>query len=267
MTTRDVQSTVATSQHTVNYDLPLWNGTDITSWQGNLNDAFNKIDTAMFENKTAMLGYQEIADKLEDTNSSTVELVEQVNQQLTDINAKYDEVKAGLQAANQQITEANQAILALQQEDESVKVQMDTMQDDIGKLMEWVTGYIITLETPIVLTADGGNDTCSVESFRFVGGIIECRGEFHINAVSETRDFFLLSVEDTKKLFGIIGINDTNVVVAVLSECGGGGTFVRGIDYVSSKQLRIGIIPSATGTYGFRCRGTITQGKNVTWEG
>lgn len=140
MTSRDIRSTVATSQHTVNYDLPLWNGTDITSWQGNLNDAFNKIDTAMFENKTAMLGYQAIADELENTNSSTVELVEQVNQQLTDINAKYDEVKAGLEAANQQITEANQAILTLQQEDESVKVQMDSMQDDIGKLMQWHTG-------------------------------------------------------------------------------------------------------------------------------
>lgn len=140
MTNRNVQSTVATSNHTTNYDLPLWSGQDITTWQGNLNDAFNKIDTAMYENKTLMLGYKEIADKLEETNDSTVDLVNQVNAQLSEINANYQEVKDGLAAANQKITEAEQAIINLQNEDESVKVQMDTMQDDIGKMMEYHTG-------------------------------------------------------------------------------------------------------------------------------
>lgn len=149
MTNRNAQSTVATSNHTTNYDLPLWSGEDITTWQGNLNDAFNKIDTAMYENKNLMLGYQEIADRLQATNDSTVELVNQVNEQLTEINVNYQEVKDSLVAANQKITEAEQAIINLQHEDDSVKVQMDTMQDDIGKLMEWYVGTIATTNVPI----------------------------------------------------------------------------------------------------------------------
>lgn len=175
MTTRDIQSTVATSQHTVNYDLPLWDGQDITSWQGNLNDAMNKIDTAMYENRTLMLGYQAIADKLEETNSSTVELVNEVNQQLAEINQKYDEVKEQLATAGQKITQAEQAIINLQNEDETVKMQLDTMQDDIGKLMEWHTGINVDLSA----IPNSGDDivgqrggTFRIIGARFVGSVL-----------------------------------------------------------------------------------------------
>lgn len=150
MTNRNIQSTVATSNHTTNYDLPLWSGQDITTWQGNLNDAFNKIDTAMYENKTLMLGYQEIADKLANMNDIAITKVEEMTEQLADINTAYQEVRDNLAAANQKITEAEQAIINLQHEDDSVKVQMDTMQDDIGKLMDICIGRDYNPDTPYV---------------------------------------------------------------------------------------------------------------------
>ena len=66
MRNRDLkESTTTTSAATTNYDLPQWNGEDVTSWMTNLNDAFNKIDSAMWANHTSMAGYDKIASDLQ----------------------------------------------------------------------------------------------------------------------------------------------------------------------------------------------------------
>ena len=43
------KSTVSTTNHTQNYDLPLWTGEDTTSWLTQMNDAMNKIDDGMWK--------------------------------------------------------------------------------------------------------------------------------------------------------------------------------------------------------------------------
>lgn len=48
-------STVTTTNHTANYDLPLWSGEDTTSWLTQMNDAMNKIDDGMVDAKSKAL--------------------------------------------------------------------------------------------------------------------------------------------------------------------------------------------------------------------
>lgn len=215
MTNRDTASTTATSQSTVNYDLPLWSGGDITTWQGNLNDAMDKIDTALFENKTLMLGYKEIADQLEGTNSSTVELVNAVNAQLTEINTKYEEVKAGLEVAVLNITEANQAILNLQAEDIAVKAQLDEMRDDIGKLMEWHAGVWIKYNDVFIIGEDGTAHAKTHDAF-LIGSSVYFR-VIPLDNRTIPYSVCYITEEETENILRLMGLDVNSVTLIGLS--------------------------------------------------
>lgn len=131
------ERTATTTNSTVNYDLPQWNGEDVTNWMTNLNDAFNKIDSAMWENHTAMAGYdkiasdlQKLADDLRVDNSEIREALGIIQrgmaQQLTELNQ-----------AKQAIENANIAITQLQQEDNVLSAMVEDLQDDIGILANY----------------------------------------------------------------------------------------------------------------------------------
>lgn len=128
------ERTATTTNSTVNYDLPQWNGEDVTNWMTNLNDAFNKIDSAMWENHTAMAGYdkiasdlQKLADDLRVDNSEIREALGIIQrgmaQQLTELNQ-----------AKQAIANANIAITQLQQGDNALSAMVEDLRDDIGSL-------------------------------------------------------------------------------------------------------------------------------------
>lgn len=42
---------MSSTNKTANYQLPQWAGTDHPTWQGDMNDAFSKIDAGMQKNK------------------------------------------------------------------------------------------------------------------------------------------------------------------------------------------------------------------------
>lgn len=127
-------STTTTARHTVNYDLPQWNGEDVTSWLVNLNDAFNKIDSAMWENHTAMAGYDKIASDLQ-------KLADDLRVDNSEIRESLDIIQRGmadqltqLNQAKQDITNANIAITQLQQKDNALSTMVEDLQDDVGML-------------------------------------------------------------------------------------------------------------------------------------
>lgn len=128
------ESTTTTSAATVNYDLPQWNGEDVTSWMTNLNDAFNKIDSAMWVNHTAMAGYdkiasdlQKLADGIQVENAEIREALRIVRQNMADQLTQLNQAKTD-------ITNANLAISQLQTEDNALSAMIEDLQDDVGML-------------------------------------------------------------------------------------------------------------------------------------
>lgn len=155
MRNRDLkESTTTTSAATTNYDLPQWNGEDVTSWMTNLNDAFNKIDSAMWANHTAMAGYDKIASDLQ-------KLAERIQVDNTEIREALSIVQQGmadqltqLNQAKTDITNANLAISQLQTEDNALSAMIEDLQDDVGML-----GSNITSLTERVESLEGGNNS------------------------------------------------------------------------------------------------------------
>lgn len=128
------ESTTTTASATVNYDLPQWNGEDVTSWMTNLNDAFNKIDSAMWANHTAMAGYdkiasdlQKLADGIKVDNAEIREALRIVQQGMADQLTQLNQAKTD-------ITNANLAISQLQTEDNALSAMIEDLQDDVGML-------------------------------------------------------------------------------------------------------------------------------------
>lgn len=134
MRKRVADSTVTTRNTTVNYDLPQWSGEDVTSWLVNLNDAFNKIDSAMWENHTAMAGYDKIASDLQKLADDLRVDNSEIRETLGIIQRGMGEQLAQLNQAKQAITNANIAITQLQQEDNALSAMVEDLQNDIGML-------------------------------------------------------------------------------------------------------------------------------------
>lgn len=159
---RATDSTVTTARATVNYDLPQWNGEDVTSWLVNLNDAFNKIDSAMWENHTAMAGYdkiasdlQKLADDLRVDNSEIRESLETIQRGMADQLTQLNQAK-------QDITNANIAITQLQQEDNALSAMVKDLQDDVGMMMNWRKWHAWSPPTEMTLQIVGSDGTTCI---------------------------------------------------------------------------------------------------------
>ena len=77
------ESTVTTTYHTVNYDLPLWAGDDATSWLTQVNDAMNKIDSGIYDAKqsshevvTIAENAQKLAEETKAESDASAKIVE-----------------------------------------------------------------------------------------------------------------------------------------------------------------------------------------------
>ena len=135
MNNRDRASTVSTSMSTTNYDLPLWDGTDITSWQGQLNDAFDKIDTAMHGLQVQINGQQAIADGLQELFDNTSDQNLEIKKLLDAMNKSFAEQQTTIRGLQTDVTEVQTTVGNYDIEFDSMKAQLDNMQDDIGMLM------------------------------------------------------------------------------------------------------------------------------------
>lgn len=148
------ESTVATTASTTNYDLPQWNGEDVTSWMTNLNDAFNKIDSAMWANRTAMAGYDKIASDLQKLADGIKVDNAKIREALRIVQQGMGDQLTQLNQAKTDITNANLAISQLQTEDNALSAMIEDLQDDVGML----GGNLNLLTTRVDnLEKDGGN--------------------------------------------------------------------------------------------------------------
>lgn len=132
------ESTVSTSNHTQNYDLPLWTEGDKTSWLTQVNDAMNKIDSGMVDAKSKALevvGIAADAKKLaEETSAESKESAKTVagyNDRLTAVEATSVEHTNDITALNTRCDQMDVEI-------HSVKETQKKTTEDLGTLADQV---------------------------------------------------------------------------------------------------------------------------------
>ena len=116
------KSTVSTTNHTQNYDLPLWAGEDTTSWLTQMNDAMNKIDDGMVDAKSKALEVvgiaadaKKLADETKAESAASAKIVAGYNDRLT--------------AAEEKIVEHTQDITNLNTRSDQFDVELHSVQE------------------------------------------------------------------------------------------------------------------------------------------
>ena len=116
------KSTVSTTNHTQNYDLPLWTGEDTTSWLTQMNDAMNKIDDGMVDAKSKALEVvgiaadaKKLADETKAESAASAKIVAGYNDRLT--------------AAEEKIVEHTQDITNLNTRSDQFDVELHSVQE------------------------------------------------------------------------------------------------------------------------------------------
>lgn len=116
------KSTVSTTNHTQNYDLPLWAGEDTTSWLTQMNDAMNKIDDGMVDAKSKALEVvgiaadaKKLADETKAESAASAKIVAGYNDRLT--------------TAEEKIVEHTQDITNLNTRSDQFDVELHSVQE------------------------------------------------------------------------------------------------------------------------------------------
>lgn len=116
------KSTATTTNHTANYDLPLWAGEDTTSWLTQMNDAMNKIDDGMVDAKSKALEVvgiaadaKKLADETKAESAASAHIVAGYNDRLT--------------AAEEKIVEHTQDITNLNTRSDQFDVELHSVQE------------------------------------------------------------------------------------------------------------------------------------------
>lgn len=116
------KSTATTTNHTANYDLPLWTGEDTTSWLTQMNDAMNKIDDGMIDAKSKALEVvgiaadaKKLADETKAESAASAKIVAGYNDRLT--------------AAEEKIVEHTQDITNLNTRSDQFDVELHSVQE------------------------------------------------------------------------------------------------------------------------------------------
>lgn len=116
------KSTATTTNHTANYDLPLWAGEDTTSWLTQMNDAMNKIDDGMVDAKSKALEVvgiaadaKKLADETKAESAASAKIVAGYNDRLT--------------AAEEKIVEHTQDITNLNTRSDQFDIELHSVQE------------------------------------------------------------------------------------------------------------------------------------------
>ena len=116
------KSTATTTNHTANYDLPLWAGEDTTSWLTQMNDAMNKIDDGMVDAKSKALEVvgiaadaKKLAEETKAESAASAKIVAGYNDRLT--------------AAEEKIVEHTQDITNLNTRSDQFDVELHSVQE------------------------------------------------------------------------------------------------------------------------------------------
>lgn len=157
-------STVTTTNHTANYDLPLWTGEDTTSWLTQMNDAMNKIDDGMVDAKSKALEVvgiaadaKKLADETKAESAASAKIVAGYNDRLT--------------AAEEKIVEHTQDITNLNTRSDQFDVELHSVQEvqkkttaDLATLAEKVDSNKTEVDSKIIeLTETVTNNKTSTD--------------------------------------------------------------------------------------------------------
>lgn len=146
------ESTVTTTNHTVNYDLPLWAGDDATSWLTQVNDAMNKIDSGIYDAKqsshkvvTIAENAQKLAEETKAESDASAKIVEGYEGRLKTVEDTTAEHTTDLTNLNQRVDTQDTEIHSLQDVDKTILTDIGTLQNG----QESLTTDIEELQTEI----------------------------------------------------------------------------------------------------------------------
>lgn len=135
------ESTVTTTNHTVNYDLPLWAGDDATSWLTQVNDAMNKIDSGIYEAKqsshevvTIAENAQKLAEETKAESDASAKIVKGYEGRLKTVEDTTAEHTTDLTNLSQRVDTQDTEIHSLQEVDKTVLTDIGTLQTGQGSL-------------------------------------------------------------------------------------------------------------------------------------
>ena len=156
-------STATTTNHTANYDLPLWTGEDTTSWLTQMNDAMNKIDDGMVDGKSKALEVvgiaadaKKLADETKAESAASAKIVAGYNdrltaaeekiiehtQDITNLNTRSDQFDVELHSV-QEVQKKTTADLA------TLAAKVDANKSDADANVATVSGKVTALETEV----------------------------------------------------------------------------------------------------------------------
>lgn len=157
------KSTATTTNHTANYDLPLWAGEDTTSWLTQMNDAMNKIDDGMVDAKSKALEVvgiaadaKKLADETKAESAASAKIVAGYNdrltaaeekivehtQDITNLNTRSDQFDVELHSV-QEVQKKTTADLA------TLAAKVDTNKSDADAKIATLSGKVTALETEV----------------------------------------------------------------------------------------------------------------------
>lgn len=230
------KSTATTTNHTANYDLPLWAGEDTTSWLTQMNDAMNKIDDGMVDAKSKALEVvgiaadaKKLADETKAESAASAKIVAGYNDRLT--------------AAEEKIVEHTQDITNLNTRSDQFDVELHSVQEvqkkttaDLATLAAKVdtnksdADAKITANTEAIARTDANVATLSgkVTALETEVGEVSSATQTNTNAISAINTTIDgIKAKDTEQ-DGKIAANTTEITsldgrVTALED-GGGGT-------------------------------------------
>ena len=230
------KSTATTTNHTANYDLPLWAGEDTTSWLTQMNDAMNKIDDGMVDAKSKALEVvgiaadaKKLADETKAESAASAKIVASYNDRLT--------------AAEEKIVEHTQDITNLNTRSDQFDVELHSVQEvqkkttaDLATLAAKVdtnksdTDAKIAANTEAIARTDANVATLSgkVTALETEVGEVSSATQTNTNAISAINTTIDAIEAKNTEQDGKIAANTTEITsldgrVTALED-GGGGT-------------------------------------------
>lgn len=245
------KSTATTTNHTANYDLPLWAGEDTTSWLTQMNDAMNKIDDGMVDAKSKALEVvgiaadaKKLADETKAESTASAKIVAGYNDRLT--------------AAEEKIVEHTQDITNLNTRSDQFDVELHSVQEvqkkttaDLATLAAKVdtnksdADAKITANTEAIARTDANVATLNgkVTALETEVGEVSSATQSNTNAISAINTTIdAIKAKDTKQDEQISTINtevsSLDSRVTALEDGGGTVTVIKSKKYIdNSAQL------------------------------
>lgn len=150
------KSTVSTTNHTQNYDLPLWAGEDTTSWLTQMNDAMNKIDDGMVDAKSKALEVvgiaadaKKLADETKAESAASAQIVAGYNGRLTAAEEKIVEHTQDITNLNTRSDQFDVELHSVQEVQKKTTADLATLAAKVNSNKEEIDGKVTALETEV----------------------------------------------------------------------------------------------------------------------